>query len=523
MFFLGLGDRAIWIPLEARYALVAREMWEGGDWILPHLGGMVYPDKPPLLFWSIALVSSLGAGVNEWTARVPAALAAIGVCLWIWRLGSRLFSQAAGTIAALVLATSAGFFWSGRQALPDMLLTLWTTGACWGFWTWLNARHRTGAIVAGLCMGLATLAKGPVGLLLPLLAATSYLVMQRRWAGVRGREAMLCLGAILVTTLPWYLPAVQRGGLSYVQATLMHHTLERYVRAWEHTAPWYFYGWAFPAEFLPWTVFLPHAFMLAPKRARSEHHQGWWFAVCWLAAVLLFFSLSTGKRDIYILPAFPAAALLVGRVWAHWWQEVRTPKGTWAMRLPVLLIALGLLGLAGSLWMLPAGDLASRNRLLLPTTPDTRLWTCVLLSLGGIALASLAVLQRPRLALGGVIGCTWLAMLLGVSLIYTPQFNREYPIKAFAHAVRNALDPEKPLRACGPMNDLALRFQLGRFIPLLPRESDVAHYLGGNEPVYCILDLRSYQRLQGATGRQLTVLVRQELAHSALLLISNQP
>jgi hypothetical protein len=110
-----------------------------------------------------------------------------------------------------------------------------------------------------------------------------------------------------------------------------------------------------------------------------------------------------------------------------------------------------------------------------------------------------------------------------VSLIYTPQFNREYPIKAFAHAVRHALDPEKPLQACGPMNDLALRFQLGRFIPLLPGESEVAHYLGGNEPVYCILDLRSYQRLQGATGRQLTVLVRQELAHSALLLISNRP
>ncbi len=91
-FLLGLGDRNIWIPLEARYALVAREMLETGQWILPHLGGMVYADKPPLLFWSIALLSALGPGVTEWTARLPSALAAVGVCLMTWRLGVRCFS-----------------------------------------------------------------------------------------------------------------------------------------------------------------------------------------------------------------------------------------------------------------------------------------------------------------------------------------------------------------------------------------------------------------------------------------------
>ena len=91
-FLLGLGDRSIWIPLEARYALVAREMLETGQWLLPHLGGTVYADKPPLLFWSIGLMSTFGPGVTEWTARLPTALAAIGVCLMTWRLGVKLFS-----------------------------------------------------------------------------------------------------------------------------------------------------------------------------------------------------------------------------------------------------------------------------------------------------------------------------------------------------------------------------------------------------------------------------------------------
>ena len=163
-FLLGLGDRGIWTPLEARYALVAREMLEAGHWVLPHLGGQVYADKPPLLFWSIAFISALGSGVTEWTARLPTALAAVCVCLVTWRLGVRLFSPTSGLMAALVLATSGGFFWSGRQALPDMLLTLWTTTACWAVWEWLAGMRRKAAIAAGACMGLATLSKGPVGL-----------------------------------------------------------------------------------------------------------------------------------------------------------------------------------------------------------------------------------------------------------------------------------------------------------------------------------------------------------------------
>ena len=81
LFLLGLGDRLLWIPQEVRYALIAREMWQGGEWLLPHVGGMIYPDKPPLLFWAIALLSGVNGGVTAWTARLPVALASIAVCL----------------------------------------------------------------------------------------------------------------------------------------------------------------------------------------------------------------------------------------------------------------------------------------------------------------------------------------------------------------------------------------------------------------------------------------------------------
>jgi len=519
LFLVGLGDRYIWIPLEARYALVAREMWEGGQWILPHLGGVVYPDKPPLFFWAIALTSSFGAGVSEWTARLPSALAAVGVCLWTWRLGARLFSPRAGILAALVLATSAGFFWSGRQALPDMLLTLWITGACWALWAWLGGNRRNAAILAGVCMGLATLTKGPVGFLLPVLTGLAYLTLQRNWHLARPRESLLCVGSFLVTVLTWYLPAVAQGGVSYAQATLIHHSLERYVHAWEHTAPWYFYMWAFPAEFLPWTLFLPQAF--GAVRSKRDDMRGWWFVVGWLGIVLLFFSVSTGKRDIYILPAYPAAALLVGWIGAEWWKHTRERWVAWGMTCGAVLLAFGLWGLAVGLWALSPEMLSSRNALLLPAMPQTCLWISILLGGAGVLLASLALLQRPRLLFGCVVGCTWLAMLAGVVVIYTARFNQRYPIKPFAQAVRVRVSPEHPLRVCGAINDLALRFQLHRDTPLLTQESEIIRYLLSRDPAYCVMDLQGYGRMSELIGQQLPVLVRQEIDRSALLLVFN--
>jgi 4-amino-4-deoxy-L-arabinose transferase-like glycosyltransferase len=523
LFLVGLGDRNIWIPLEARYALVAREMWEGSSWILPHIGGQIYPDKPPLLFWLIALFASFGHGVTAWTARLPSALAAVGVCLLTWRLGRRLFSAQTGVFAALILATSAGFFWSGRQALPDMLLTLWTTGACWALWEWVNTKHPMAAPLAGLCMGMATLTKGPVGLLLPTLTTLTYLIVQRDWWTIRGRDLLSCVSAYLGVTLAWYLPAIGEGGLAYLQATLLHHTLERYVQAWEHKAPWYFYLGAFPAEFLPWTLFLLQALVAGVTRRVEEHTRGWWFALCWLVVILVFFSLSSGKRDIYILPAFPAAALLVGWIWSGWWELRVKKRCLWTVIIPILTLALAFSALGVALLVAGPGLLSGRSSLLIPATSAMRLWTGVLLFLPGALLVSIALTGHFRLGFAAIVGCTWLTMVVGVAYIYTPQFNQRYPIKAFAAAIRAAGKPDAPLHLCGPMNDLAVRFNIGHFIPVLLEEAQIVRYLRTDSHVLCVIELASYRRLSALIDRPLPVLARQNMDRAVLLLISNQP
>jgi 4-amino-4-deoxy-L-arabinose transferase-like glycosyltransferase len=520
LFLLGLGDRLLWIPQEVRYALIAREMWQGGEWLLPHVGGMVYPDKPPLLFWAIALLSVVNGGVTAWTARLPVALASIAVCLVTWRLGARLLSPRAGLLAALILATSGGFFWSGRQALLDMFLTLGVTGACWALWAWLGEQQRWGALLAGICMGLATLAKGPVGVVLPTLVALAYLTGQRQWPMVRGGDVLLCGGSFLLVSLAWYLPAIGRGGLPYASAALIHHNVERYLRAWEHVAPWYFFVGAFPAEFLPWALFLPPALFLGAARRGPEDQRGWWFAVCWLVMMFVFFSGSTGKRDIYMLPAFPAAALLVGWLWSRWWEEAPVGRRGWWVMGPALVLALGLWVLAGGIWRAIA-VLPPKSMLLLPVTLEARRWTSVLLALGGVLLASLVLLQRPYLVFGGILGCTWLAMMAIDTRIYTPQFNQQYPIAALAHAVAAQVNPGQPLQACGPVKALALSFYLGRYIPSLPAESEVIRYLSAEALVYCVMDLEYYRRLEAPTGRHFPVRVHMEIDGAALLLVAN--
>jgi 4-amino-4-deoxy-L-arabinose transferase-like glycosyltransferase len=521
-FLLGLGDRNIWIPLEARYALVAREMLETGQWILPHLGGAVYADKPPLLFWSIALISSLGPGVTEWTARLPTAFAAVGVCLMTWRLGVKLFSPTAGLLAALVLGTSGGFFWSSRQALPDMVLTLWTTGAFWALWEWFTGQRRRAAVAAGLCMGFATLTKGPVGAVLPTLGGLLYLMVPGQRPKLQGWDALLCLGAFLGVTLAWFVPAVVLGGLEYAQATLLHHSLERYVRAWEHTAPWYYYLGAFPAEFLPWTLFLPPALVAGGRPRQYQGREGGWFALCWLVTILGFFSISTGKRDIYILPAFPAAALLVGWIWSRWWRLAPDAVSVWAIRLPALLLALTLWGLAVVIWGAADSLLPSRSTLLLPASPEIGAWGSLLLVLAGTLLGRAAITGQTRVTYILIVGCTWLAMLMTVVWVYTPQFNHRYPIKSFAVEVHARVALDRPLRLCGPMNDLALRFNLGRFVPELHQFTEVMHYLEGNREAFCIIEAEWYQQLGELTGRFFPILARQELDRSTLLLISNR-
>jgi 4-amino-4-deoxy-L-arabinose transferase-like glycosyltransferase len=467
-----LGHEILRHPLEARYALAAREMLRGGPWLVAHLFGELYADKPPLYFWATAALGWLDGGrIAETTARLPAAAAAMAGILLVARLGADLFGRREGVLAGCVLATSNLFFWYARQGHPDQFLTAFVTLAALGLWrTLARAGPRDAWAWTGLAyaaMALGVLSKGLLGLVVPLLAAVVYAACT---GPVRALPARLRLGPglaiFLVLVLAWYGPAVFRYGSGYFYETLVHQHMVRYARTWSHAAPWYYYFGEFPSGFFPWVLFLPGAFVLAWRSGRDRPPSGLrpaLFPLAWFAAGFVLFSLSSGKRGAYLLPLYPAAALLVGRLWDRALEAGARER--WVG------VPLALLSGAGALIAL---GLALVPRHLLPgrmvhTLVPGEAWQRA--AAGLVVLAGAGVVwwlwrrQRPAATFATLVAVQ-ATVLLAVAVVRAPQYEAEYPVRVLAAGVHATVPPHHPVLSLLYDYDNIVAFYVDR--PILP-------------------------------------------------------
>ena len=257
LFFVNLGQWDLWNPDEPRYAQVSREMVSSGDWILMHLNGQVYGEKPPLFFWAIGLFSFLMNGVNSYSARFPSALFGTLTVLLAFFLGKKLYCSRTGFLSGLVLATNVEFAYLATRANIDVTLTFFTTASLLCFIYWYGDRKRLSIYGFYVAMAFATLTKGPVGFLLPLLVALIYLVIQKDWQSIRKMRLFSGLLLLLAIVLCWYLPAVLKGGREYLNYTLFRQTIGRYAEGWSHVRPFYYYFYNFPGTSCPGCCFFP--------------------------------------------------------------------------------------------------------------------------------------------------------------------------------------------------------------------------------------------------------------------------
>lgn len=396
--------RGLWSPDEPRYAEVARQMERRGDWILPHLNGEVYGEKPPLYFW-------LGMGAGR-LPGVPAAagprlvssLAALATLLLTLRIGRRALGAEAGWIAALVLATSSMFVMHATWGVIDALLTLLVTAAVG---VGLRARE-TGsvtqwAVFYGL-VGLGILAKGPVALVVP---AGTLLIMALADHGVRRAGAFhplwgVPLAAAIVAA--WLIPAIARGGEAYADVILFKQNVGRAYDSWHHKEPLTYFLSVFPVSFLPWIVVLPFGLVSAWRERRRT--PGVRAALAWFVFTFVFFSLVSGKKTRYLLPLFPAASLLT----AHALARTGRPAPRAAMALVLLAALAGGLAVASlGAGVMPrvlrsidglAEDQAASLQWL-ASAPGSLAAILPGLAVALIAVAGLMRLRRePRMALG---------------------------------------------------------------------------------------------------------------------------
>jgi drug/metabolite transporter superfamily protein YnfA len=323
IFFLlpGVETMPLLEPDEGRNAEVAREMLRGGDWITPHYNGYPYLDKPAPFFWLVA-ASFKVFSVSEWAARLPSGLAALATMLLIWLLGRRMFGSKVALGSALVLATSPLFLIFARQVIFDMTLTFLITAALLCFW-WDEQRvERRLSVDLGmfLAMGIATITKGPVGLLLPLLGILVYSLLRGGLGRFKRVHWGWGLAAFLVAALPWFI-AVSVRNPDFPRYAFWQESLVRFTTGSARRSGGIFYYLpVYLGGFFPWSFVWLYACLSLLKRwreLREERNAPVAFLVSFTLVVFGFFTVSRSKLPGYFLPALGPLSILVACLWTR--------------------------------------------------------------------------------------------------------------------------------------------------------------------------------------------------------------
>lgn len=333
VFFYGLGGLPFIGPDEPRYAEVAREMYRSGDWITPRLGGIHWFEKPALTYWLSAIGYRL-FGETEFAARFGiAVVASLGVLL-VYFFGRRVRSARFGYLSAAALATCG--LWPGfaRGATFDLPLSVAMALALFSFFVWESREEKEGRNrfwwIFCFALGVAVLAKGLVGIVLPGAIVGLYLLLTGRLK-ILLNPKLLLVGTVifLATSALWYGPVIARHGREFINEFFIGHHFQRYLtNKYKHPQPIYFFPLILVLGSFPWSFFfLAGAWRAFKERRELLQDHPRLFAWLWIVLPVLFFSFSGSKLPGYILPVFPAMALLVGDELERLWPE--TFRGKW--------------------------------------------------------------------------------------------------------------------------------------------------------------------------------------------------
>ncbi|TWH17785.1 MULTISPECIES: ArnT family glycosyltransferase [Pseudoxanthomonas] len=421
----GLGLRDPWPADEPRFALVAKQMVESGNWLFPHRGTELYSDKPPMLMW---LQAAFYTVTGNWRVAflLPSLLAALGTLWCVQDLAGRLWTRRVGLYAAWALLFAFQFTWQAKKAQIDPLVTFFITLANYGLlrhlllgpaWRWWA--------LGWAAAGLGTITKG-VGALALLMVLPAAIAAVRGWPRVRvhARDRRFWLGplAFLGAVSVWLVP-VLAVALSqdlpeyraYLDDILLRQTAKRYSQSWDHHQPaWYHLG-VMASMWIPAVLALPWAIPAWRRRLRRRDPR-YLLPLAWWLLVLVFFSIPDGKRDVYIMPALPMMCLALAPLL----------PGILRRRLPrALLLALALLVallfLAGGASVLSGvGSLPERLREQRGLDPQGIVaggW--MLLAIGAWGLGCvLAFRRRAVAALSATLAGLWVVFgLVGYGLL----------------------------------------------------------------------------------------------------------
>ena len=328
---------------EPRYAQVAREMLSRHDWVTPVLYGHPWLEKPPLYYWCAMLAYKGVGGVSDWAARMPSAILCTLMVFFIY-VWARNFRRGMQLDAALITAASAMVIGFGRSASTDMPLAAMFTAAMLCWYGWYSSEDRGWLLGFYLFIGLGTLAKGPVAVLLAALIIVAFAALRRDGRLVLRTLWPVGIALYLAVTLPWFI-AVQRANPDFFRIFFLQQNLARYTTdLYRHQQPFWYYLPVALLALVPWIVFVIAAIVDAIRDWRFSVTQPpgtedlRTFLTLWLLLPVLFFSLSQSKLPGYILPSVPAGAILLAD-FIRRREEAQEKPASWLALLHALLSA----------------------------------------------------------------------------------------------------------------------------------------------------------------------------------------
>ncbi len=426
-YFLNLGVSSIWDANEAFYAQTPREMIETGDYVTPSFNFQLRMNKPVLSYWNVA-ASYRVFGISEWSERLPIALGAFVIIGTAFGLGRLLSGTFGGLLAALVLATSPRLLLLARRIIIDIHITMWMglVLLCFALAETRPQRRRLYLCLMYVAAGFGVLTKGPVAVFLPAVAFFIYLASQKRLGDLR--HMLLPTGAVisLAIVVPWYYLLYREHGWEYIGSFIFGENLGRYAEAvGEQSRGLLFYIPVMLADLFPWSLMIPLALWWAIRYHRRDRVAR--LLVVWIAVVVVFFSLSGTKEDLYILPIVTAEAALIGAMLATAARRRSTaqrgPVAWSAAATAVLLLTTG----SGALWFF-----AIVRRYAL----EGAAFVGAVAAVGG-AVALVWLLRRNLLASVATIVTSLAVIAWCVVLCTLPDFERYKPVKPFSDIIRS--------------------------------------------------------------------------------------
>jgi 4-amino-4-deoxy-L-arabinose transferase-like glycosyltransferase len=475
---IGLGRPYLWEPDEPRFAEATRQMLLRGDYLTPWFNGRPRFEKPILFYW-LQLPFFAGLGPTELAARLPAALAGIG-CVWVTcSIGVRMLGARAGWIGGMALATLFRFVTYGRQGLTDVPALLFELLAIRGFLAARDDEAPRGAwITAWIAVGLAAATKGPVAIV-PLAIWIAFVTVSRDWNGLRRMRVLPGALVALALAAPWYLYMFWLHGHAFANVSMGSEVVQRVTAPTGAQRGAFYYFSVWPADMLPWTLLFVLALVyaaLAWRRFDARTRRGVLLPVLWFVVVVGIFSASGGKVPHYVLPAYPAACLLVGFLADRALGDPLARRLWWGGA-TCTGIALLVGGISSAIFVWRAGGADH--------VVDSAVLAAVLI--GGPALALAMAWRR-----GPVAGTVTIAATLAVALAFAaafvvPRLRGLQPLPPLGRAIAAVAAPDDRVGHSGSYGAPGLVFYSRHRVDALSGPGEIASYLQAPGRAFCVV------------------------------------